>query len=525
MIIFLRNFILVAALFAFNPNSNDYDLLIINGEVFDGTGTPSVKTDIAIVNDEIMAIGQLQGMRAKRVIDATGLYVTPGFIDSHSHAAESLAKKDLSAARPLLAQGITTVIVNPDGGGAIDLIRQQQELSEFGLGVNVAQMVPHGAIRRQVIGMDDRAPDPTELREMKMLIREGMRAGAVGMSTGLFYAPASYSDTAEIIELAKIVHQYNGVHQSHIRDESDYTIGVYNAVQEIIDISEASGVVGIISHIKALGPNVWGKSKEIVKLIDEARDKRGLHIYADQYPYEASATGLMAALVPRWATAGGRQAFLERLDDDETRNSIILEMEENLARRGGAGRISMRHAIFARKIEGSTLHDLAEARSQSPVETALDLLRDGSPGIVSFNMKSDDVEHFMSQHWTITASDGDFVAKDDGVPHPRNYGSFPRKIYEYVIQREVIEMSAAIRSMTSLPASVYRLGDRGVIRKGSKADIVIFNPDKIRDIATFTDPHQLSEGMVYVIVNGVPAIDEERQTGLLNGKILKRIDG
>lgn len=524
MPLIIRYVLLIILFLSTGISQTDHDILITNGKVLDGTGNPWYKTDIAIQGNQIVAMGELQNHTAKRIIDASGLYIAPGFIDTHSHAAGGLSTQELSAARPQLAQGITTVVVNPDGGGSVDLIRQQEQLTEHGLGINVAQMVPHGSIRREVIGMDDRAPTRSELDEMKRLTEEGMKAGAVGMSTGLFYAPASYSETEEIIELAKIVHQYNGVHQSHIRDESDYTIGVVNAVQEIIDISEATGIVGIVSHIKALGPNVWGKSEEIVKLINEAREVKELQIFADQYPYEASATGLMAALVPRWATAGGRSAFLERLDDEETRLSIMVEMEENLARRGGADRIVMRHVSFNSEYEGVSLEEIASNRNLTAVEAALELLKLGSPGIVSFNMHPDDVEHFMKQPWAMTASDGGYVEKGDGVPHPRNYGSFPRKIREYVFERGVNDLASAIRGMTSLPATVYRLNDRGLLRPGFKSDIVIFDSQKIRDTATFTDPHQLSEGLIYVIVNGVPVIDNEEQTGLLPGEILKRVD-
>lgn len=516
--------LLLIGLLMMAGTGSEYDLIITNGKVIDGSGNPWYKTDIAIIDDRIVAMGRLDHSLAERVIDATGLYVTPGFIDTHSHAAGGLSDKELSPGRPLAAQGITTVVVNPDGGGATDLPAQREELLRYGLGVNVAQMIPHGSIRREVIGMDDRAPTPGELNQMEEMARAGMEAGAVGMSTGLFYAPASYSETNEIIAIAKVVSSYNGIHQSHIRDESDYSVGVYNAVQEIIDISEASGITGIVSHIKALGPNVWGESERIVDLINRARDEKGLEIFADQYPYEASATGLMAALVPRWATAGGRSAFLERLDNREERQRIVEEIEENLARRGGGDRIVMRHVRFDSSLEGVSLEEIAENRGLSEVEAALELLQEGAPGIVSFNMHDDDVERFMQQPWTMTASDGAFVAKGDGVPHPRNYGSFPRRIHEYVFERGVTDLPFAIRSMTSLPATIYRLPDRGLLRPGMIADIAIFDPGSIRDLATFTEPHQLSEGMVYLLVNGGITIDDGELLNTLHGRVLDRMD-
>ncbi len=515
-------------IFLLNPAAEttdpEYDLLIVNGKVLDGTGNPWYRADIAVTGDRIKAFGQLNGASAVRIIDATDFYVSPGFIDVHSHAAGGLADEKLSEARPLLSQGITTVIINPDGGGATDLAAQREQLQMHGLGVNVAQFVPHGAIRREVIGLDDVPPTPLELREMRNLVEKGMKIGAVGLSTGLFYAPASYAETGEIIELARVADEFNGIHQSHIRDESDYTIGVLAAVEELIEISRQSGIVGVVSHIKALGPNVWGTSMEIIEMIDKARDQEGLQIFADQYPYEASATGLSAALVPRWATAGGRQEFLNRLKSEETREKIMLEMEDNLARRGGADRIMMRNVRFDRSLEGKTLEDLAEDRGMTAVETALWLLQEGSPGIVSFNMRSDDVENFMRQPWTMTSSDGGLVEKGDGVPHPRNYGAFPRKLQTYSREQGVVDRGFAIRSMTSLSATVHRIPDRGLLRPGMVADIVVFDEDQLTDKATFTDPHQLSEGMIYVLVNGKPAIDEGELTGLFNGRILNRAE-
>lgn len=499
----------------------EYDVIIQNGRVIDGTGNPWTKTDIAITGNEISAMGDLSRHRARRVVDASGLYISPGFIDSHSHAADGLSDPELSPAGPLLAQGITTVIVNPDGGGAADLISQQKRLTKDGMGVNVAQLVPHGAVRDSVMGFDDRAPDADELDRMKNLVALGMEAGAVGLSTGLFYAPASYAETSEIIELARVVKEYNGVHQSHIRDESDYTIGLQMAIQEVIDISEAAGIPGIVSHIKALGPNVWGLSAGISEQITQARS-RGVEIYADQYPYEASATSLMAALVPRWATAGGRDEFLERLKSDSLKAAILEGMNSNLVRRGGAERIAMRHVSFNPELEGLTLAEIATSMNRPPADAALTLLVEGSPGIVSFNMSEEDITFFMAQPWIMTASDGGYVRMNEGVPHPRNYGSFPRMIRKYVLEDSVVRLESAVRGMTLMPASVYRLPGRGLLRPGMIADIVIFDPEMIRDKATYTDPHRLSRGIEYVFVNGVPAIEEGTFTGKMNGMILKR---
>lgn len=498
-----------------------YDLLIRNGRVLDGSGTPWVRADVAIDGNRIAEIGQLDDVDAKEVWDAGGLYVAPGFIDTHSHAAGGLTDPDLSEARPLVAQGITSVMVNPDGGGPVDIGRQQQALLEDGLGVNVAQFVPHGSIRRDVLGRDDRSPNEDEMKQMKRLVRQGMEAGAFGLSSGLFYTPASYADTEELIELANVASEYNGAYQSHIRDEADYDVGVVAAVDEVIEIAEKAGLPGIVTHIKVLGPNVWGYSEALVHRIERAREQ-GVEVFADQYPYNASATGLSAALVPDWAVDGGMDAFRERLEDEELFVRIHQDMTENLARRGGPDRVQFRRVRQDPELEGQTLTDYAEQTGQEPVDAAIDLLEDGSPGIVSFNMHDRDVERLMRQPWTMTASDGGLVEKGEGVPHPRNYGAFPRKVATFVEERNVVDLAFAIRSMTHMPARVYGLENRGMIREGAYADIAVFDLEMLDDPAGFEEPHQLSEGMVYVLVNGEPVIKERQQTGAKNGRILVR---
>lgn len=499
----------------------EYDILITNGFVFDGAGNPWVYSDIGIIDDEIVAMGKLRNVPSKRTIDASGLFVTPGFIDPHSHAAGGLSSAELSHAQPILAQGVTTLITNPCGGGPVDLESQHERLMEHGLGVNVGQLVPHGSIRRAVIGNEDREATPEEIEEMKSLVREAMEYGAFGLSTGLFYTPGIYAPTSEIIELSKVVAEYGGVHQSHIRDESNYTIGVVGSVQEVIDISEASGVTGIVTHIKALGPPVWGASEEIVRMIGEARE-RGLEIFTDQYPYHASATSMIAAIIPTWAREGGTGELRKRLSDPDLREKIREGTIENLERRGGADRLQFRRFSADPSIEGRTLEEVANEMNLDPVETSFELIMEGSPSVVSFNMNDEDIARFMTRSWNMTSSDGGLVKMGEGVPHPRNYGTFPRRIRKYVFEEELQDIEDAIRSMTSLTSTVFGINDRGVLRPGMKADIAVFDPARITDRAIFTDPHQLSEGMVYVIVNGIPAIDNGEFTGELSGNVLKK---
>ena len=497
-----------------------YDLLVRGARLLDGTGNPWRYADVGVRGDRIAAVGDLSRAQARRVIDARELYVAPGFLDVHSHAGEGLARPELRDALPLLAQGITTVFVNPDGGGPVDLVAQRASYAP-GIGVNVAQLIGHTAVRHAVLGMSDRAPTAAELERMRGMVRAGMEGGAFGLSSGPYYAPGSYSTTQELVELARVAAPYGGVYTSHIRDEADYTIGVVAAVDEVITIAREARLRGIVSHIKALGPNVWGYGQALVQRIERARSE-GVEVFADQYAYEASATGLGAALLPRWAEAGGRDSLLGRLDNAATRARIHATMVDNLARRGGADRIQFRSYTPDRSVEGKTLAQVAEARGLQPVDAAAQLIRGGDAGIVSFNMHPLDVATLMRQPWTMTCTDGDLTPMGEGVPHPRNYGAFPRKIRKYVVEDGVLDLAAAIRSMTSLPAGVFRLDDHGLLRAGAAADLVVFDLARVRDVATFENPHQLAEGMAYVIVNGQVAIDGGNRTSAMSGRVPTR---
>ncbi len=500
---------------------DSYDVIIRNGKVLDGTGNPWFYADVAIQGDRIAAVGDLSDALARREIDATGLFVAPGFIDSHTHAGGGLATEELSHARPLLAQGITTILANPDGGGPIDLAAQRARFLEHGLGVNVGQMIGHGSVRREVLGMEDRAPTPAELERMTGIVRVAMEEGAWGLSSGPFYTPGFFSETDEIVALAKVAAEFGGAHQSHVRDESDYTVGLMAGLEEVIEVSRQAGLPGIHTHIKALGPRVWGFSQALIHRIERAREE-GLEIYADQYPYLASATGLTAALLPRWSQAGGRDSLMARFDDPATMARIRAAMVENLARRGGAGAIQFRRFSQDPSIEGKKLDELAEERGLSAIDMAIALFRQGGPGIVSFNMHPDDVRNLMAQPWTMTASDGSLVSWQVGVPHPRSYGAFSRKLANYVREEGVVDLAFAVRSMTTLPAQVFRIPDRGLLRVGRAADITVFDPERVQDLATFTEPHQFSRGMSYVFVNGRAAVWEGEFTGALAGEILRK---
>ena len=511
--------IFLASLTALGAQTAQFDILIRNGRILDGTGNPWYRADIGISGDRIRAMGSLGNATARTVIDAADRYVTPGFIDVHSHAGGGLATDELKHGQPLLAQGLTTVFVNPDGGGPIDLAAQRATYQKQRIGTNVAQFVPHGSIRREVMAMTDRDPTAAEMARMVELSRQGMVDGGIGLSSGLYYAPGSYSKTAEVIALAKATAPFGDVYSSHIRDEADYTIGVVAAVQEVIDIAEQGGVIGVVSHMKALGPASWGLSKTLIERIDAAR-LRGVQVFADQYPYEASGTGIVGALMPRSAQVGGREAMMKRITG-ELRSEIRDQVKTNIARRGGADTLMISRYAANPAFEGQRLSTLAAKAGVAPEEYALQLLEKGDASLVSFNMSENDIESIMKQPWTMTCTDGDLVRMGEGVPHPRAYGAFARKLKRYVRERNAVDIAAAIRSMTTLPATVFGLKDRGQLRTGAFADILIFDVSKVNDAATYDKPHQLSEGFSDIIVNGEVARRDGQFTTALAGRVLR----
>jgi N-acyl-D-aspartate/D-glutamate deacylase len=495
-----------------------FDLLIRNGHVFDGNGNPWIIADIGITADRIRAVGRLTDATASRVIDANGLAVTPGFIDVHSHAGPGLATEALKQGQPLLAQGITTALVNPDGGGPTDLEAQRNRFRRQGIGPNVGLFVPHGSIRQNVMGMTDHDPDSEQIAKMVDMVRRGMRDGAIGLSSGLYYAPGSYSKTDEVIAMARMAAQFGGVYASHIRDEGDYGDGVVAAVQEVITIAEQAGLIGVVTHMKALGPANHGLSMALIERIETAR-ARGVQVYADQYPYSASGTGIGGALIPRWAQVGGRDALLKRIRGAE-RAKVVAEVKVNIERRGGAHTLVISRYGPDPSFEGHSIGELARKAGRPAEQYALDLLEKGDASLVSFNMSERDIDLIMRQTWTMTCTDGDLVPMNQGKPHPRAYGAFARKLRLYVKERGVVDLPFALRSMTSLPAQVFALKDRGQIRPGAFADILIFDAAKINDVATYTDPHHLSEGITHIVVNGVVVRDDGKFGTALPGRVL-----
>jgi len=508
---------------SFCVSSQGYDTIIRGARVLDGTSTPWYRADVAITTGRIVAMGKISlEAPADQTIDATGLYLAPGFIDPHSHAWPFLGEPKGADAAPLLLQGVTTVFVNPDGGGPTDLNLQRKLLEKQPPGINVAQYIGHNSIRIEVLGYANRAPNPDELAHMAALVRRGMEAGAFGLSAGPFYTPGNFSNTDEHIALAKVAAEFDGVYTSHIRDEGNYNVGLRAAVDEVIQVAREARLPGIVTHIKSLGPEMWGTSAAVIREIDAAR-AAGVQVFADQYPYTASSTSLAAALLPPWALEGGRGALTRRLSQAPTLARIQTEMTENLARRGGPHSIQIATFGEDRSVQGKRLDDLARAHGVDPVEEATTLLRAGDPSIISYNMSEADVRAFMVQPWTMTCSDGRPVLPGQVDAHPRAYGTFPRKIGTYVVEQKLLTLEQAIHSMTGMPATILRMKDRGVVRVGAWADLVVFDLAAVHDRATYDQPTLLAEGMRTVMIAGRVAVSDGRVTMDRAGRVLSRL--
>ena len=494
----------------------DVDLLLRGGAILDGTGSPERAADLAIRGDRIVFIGDAaeSGIVAKRTIDVHGLVVAPGFIDPHTHTQADLGSSEARrrANLPYLYQGVTTVVTNNDGGGSIEIGKTLDEWTKNGIGTNAALFVPQGAVRGAVLGMSAAAPTAAQLDSMRGIVRRGMEAGAIGMSTGLYYAPGSYSSTEEVIELARVAAQYGGIYDTHLRDESSYTIGLIGAVNEAIRIGREARLPVHISHIKALGRDVWGQSDSVIALIRQARAE-GIEVTASQYPYDASGTSVGASLLPRWAEAGGRDSLRARLADPATRARLTSEMQTNLRRRGGANTLLISNTRDT-SILGRNLEQIAAARHESPIAAALQIIQQGDASVASFNMNEKDIQKFMVQDFVVTGSDG-----SDG--HPRKYGTFPRILREYVLNKHVLTLPQAVHRSSAVTAALLRIPQRGTLAVGNFADVIAFDTATVADRSTYREPRLLATGMRYVIVNGTLAIDAGNYTGALAGRALR----
>ncbi|MEE8378299.1 MAG: D-aminoacylase [Candidatus Aminicenantaceae bacterium] len=503
----------------FSCKTQNYEVIVLGGTIFDGSGSPGYRADIGIREGRIQKIGRLKRTQGTRVIDAGGKYVVPGFIDIHTHSDNGIRDQRRKNALNYLFQGVTAVVEGNCGGGTYDVHDYFLQLEEQGIGLNIVHLVGHGTIRQAVMEYADRAPNEEEMIKMKSLVEQAMLEGALGLSSGLFYAPGSYARTEELIELCRVVKKYHGIYATHLRDESNYSIGLLSAIEEAIEIGEKSGVPVQISHIKALGKPVWGLAKDACEIIEAARD-RGVVVYADQYPYNASSTSLTAAVIPRWVQAGGQ--LKELLSDPSQLVKIKAEIAENIERRGGSETLVIASSRNYSKWEGKSLHDISVSLGKNAVDTAIEMVLNGGASIVSFNMTDEDIEYFMAKPWVMTGSDGSLPLFGSARPHPRSYGTFPRKIRTYVLDKKILSMEQAVRAATGLPAEMLGFSDRGLLKKGFVADIVIFDPNSIQDNATYSDPHQYSSGILSVLISGQSVIENGEYNGTLAGKPLKK---
>jgi len=498
------------------------DILITNARIVDGTGNPWYLGSIAVAGDRIEAVGPGLKTAARRTIDAGGMVVAPGFIDIHNHCDDGLFYTP--DAENFVRQGVTTLIGGPDGESAVDMGAFLAALDTLPLAVNAAFTVGQGSVRRAVMGMADRAPTEEELEAMKRLVARAMEQGAIGISTGLKYVPGAYSSTEEVIELARVAASYGGFYTSHLREEGP---GLIEAVQEAIRIAEEAAIPVNLTHHKAVGKLMWGKSVETLKMLEQAR-ARGLDITCDQYPYTATSTGL-AVLFPSWSLAGGRDSLLARLDDPGLRAEIAAKVIYALEYdRGGDDPINVAIASceFDPSLEGKNLRQILEERGVEPTTAnaarlVLELQQKGGASCIYHCLNEEDVRRIMRHRCTMHASDGTVLPFGEGVPHPRSYGTFPRILGEYVRERKILTLEDAVRKMTSLPAQRTGLLPRGVIRPGAFADLVIFDPERIIDRATFLEPHQYPEGIETVILNGKVVFQDGKLTDNRPGRVLR----
>ena len=517
----ILQFVIILSILASCSNS-DFDIVIINGTIVDGTGDEPYKSDVGIINDQIIKIGDLSKLSSRRTIDASNLIVSPGFIDSHTHAIRGIF--DVPTAESSLLQGVTTLTDGNDGTSPHPIDDHYQKIENTKISPNWAVFVGQGTIREEVMGLDNRDPTTEELSKMELLVQEAMEDGALGISTGLFYVPGSFSSTSEVIALSKIAASYGGIYISHMREEA---IDVLKSVNETINIGIEANIPVQITHHKIIGKDNWGLSTETLKLVDNAI-KDGIKVSIDQYPYTASQTSIRA-LIPQWAQAGGRKKLLARIDDPKTRQLIIDGVIERILFDRGGGHpknIFISKSSWNTSMEGKNLAELCIERNlePSPYNAAMvvfEIIKGGGASAVYHAINSDDVDKIMQHPMTSIASDGPMTIFGVGSPHPRTYGTFARVLGRYVRERKILTLEDAIRKMTGLPAQILSINRRGLIKEGYYADITILDTATVIDKATFEDPHQYAEGVSAVLVNGVIVVENGLHNGNRPGRVLK----
>ncbi len=518
----IASVICAAAIFCCAPKEK-YDLIIEHGQVLDGTGKPATATDVGVRDGKIVKLGDLTRAEAGQRIDATGLIISPGFIDLHAHIEPIMRMPDAASH---VRQGVTTALGGPDGGGPWPFGKYLDSLSNnFQLGMNVAYLTGHNTIRRKVMGNDNRKPTPAELDTMKAMVRRAMNEGAFGLSTGLKYLPGTFSETSEVIALSEVAGSMGGIYTSHLREEG---LGLLAGVREAILIGREAHIPIVLTHHKAMGKPMWGASKITTALVDSAR-AAGIDVMMDQYPYTASHTGL-SVLIPSWALEGTPDDFKKRASNKVERAKILAGIKFNLLNDRGGGdlkNIQFSTVAWDTTLQGKTLYDYVVMQGKEPnldngALATVEMQLKGSAGCIFHAMSEEDVIRIMQHPFTAHASDGGLTKFGEDHPHPRAYGTFPRILGHYVRELKVLPLEEAIRKMTSLPAQRMGLADRGIIKEGNVADITIFDAEKVIDKSTFEKPHQYPEGIEYVIVGGVVTVDPKGMTGKRSGVVIRR---
>ena len=496
-----------------------FDLVITNGRIVDGAGNPWFYADVAVKNGRIVKVGKINPSDAKETIDAQNKIVAPGFIDVHAHVENIF---DLPEAENFVRMGVTSLITGNCGGSATDVKEFLGRYKTKSLAVNLGTLIGHNSVRSQVVGLDNRAPTAEEQSKMEQLVEQAMKDGAVGFSTGLIYLPGTYSKTEEVVGLAKAAAKYDGIYASHIRDEGTKVV---EAVNEAINIGEQAKMPVEISHFKISSKKLWGQTPMTIGLVKSARAK-GLQVTIDQYVYTASSTSLEARM-PSWAIAGGREEGKKRLADAETHKKIVVDMKKELKEKDFKD-YSFAYVASYRpnpEFNGKNIAEITKITKDkknldAQIEQILEMYAAGGAGMVYRVMDEPDVQNILKEQFTMIASDSGVRQFGEGAPHPRGYGNNARVLGEYVRRLKLISLEDAIRKMTSLPAQTFGLRDRGQIREGFAADIVIFDENTVADLATFDKPHQYAVGFTKVIVNGDPVFDGKKMTGKMSGQPL-----